>query len=155
SASRRWTSMPDEHAATLARAPRRIVERPRGPNETALSRALSPRMARIYSTRGITATGDLDLGLNALLPPDALNGAAGAAGLLSDAIVAGRSVLFVGDFDADGATSSALGVAALRAMGCARVDFIVPNRFEFGYGLTPEIVALALRAKPDVLVTVD
>jgi single-stranded-DNA-specific exonuclease len=147
--------MPDERATASAGAPRRIVERPRGPNESALARDLSPRMARIYATRGVAATNDLDLGLNALLSPDPLKGATDAAGLLADAIVAGRSVLFVGDFDADGATSSALGVAALRAMGCARVDFIVPNRFEFGYGLTPEIVALALRGQPDVLVTVD
>ncbi|HET6473973.1 MAG TPA: single-stranded-DNA-specific exonuclease RecJ [Pseudomonadales bacterium] len=116
---------------------------------------MSPRMARIYATRGVETIGDLDLGLSALLPPDALTGAGDAAGLLADAVATGRSILFVGDFDADGATSSVLGVAALRAMGAARVDFIVPNRFEFGYGLTPEIVALALRKQPDVLVTVD
>jgi single-stranded-DNA-specific exonuclease len=145
--------MPDEQAR--AGAPRRIVERARGVSEAALARELSPRMARIYATRGVESTSDLDLSLSALLPPDALTGAADAAGLLADAVAAGRSIVFVGDFDADGATSSALGVAALRAMGAAHVDFIVPNRFEFGYGLTPEIVALALRAKPDVLVTVD
>ena len=147
--------MPEERAAALAGAPRRIVERPRGPSESALAREMSPRMARIYATRGVETIGDLDLGLSALLPPDALTGAGDAAGLLADAVATGRSILFVGDFDADGATSSVLGVAALRAMGAARVDFIVPNRFEFGYGLTPEIVALALRKQPDVLVTVD
>ena len=147
--------MPEDRAATTAGAPRRIVERPRGPGERTLAREMSARMARIYATRGVETTSDLDLGLSALLPPDALTGAGDAAGLLADAVAAGRSILFVGDFDADGATSSVLGVAALRAMGAARVDFIVPNRFEFGYGLTPEIVALALRMQPDVLVTVD
>ena len=112
-------------------------------------------MARIYSARGIESIDQLDLTLGALLLPRALDGAAHAAGLLADAVTAGRHIRFVGDFDADGATSSVVGVAALRAMGCARVSFIVPNRFEFGYGLTPEIVAIAMADHPDVLVTVD
>ena len=112
-------------------------------------------MARIYSARGIKSMDQLDLTLGALLLPRELDGAAHAAGLLADAVTAGRHIRFVGDFDADGATSSVVGVAVLRAMGCARVSFIVPNRFEFGYGLTPEIVAIAMADHPDVLVTVD
>jgi single-stranded-DNA-specific exonuclease len=146
--------MPEARPAA-AGAPRRIVERTALENVMELSRSLSPRMARIYSARGIKSMDELDLTLGALLLPRDLDGAAHAAGLLADAITAGRHIRFVGDFDADGATSSVVGVAVLRAMGCARVSFIVPNRFEFGYGLTPEIVAIAMADRPDVLVTVD
>ena len=90
-----------------------------------------------------------------MLLPTHLDGTARAARLLADAVAAGRHIRFVGDFDADGATSSALGVAALNAMGAAHVSFIVPNRFEFGYGLTPEIVSIAMADHPAVLITVD
>src|SRR5690554_254939 len=78
-----------------------------------------------------------------------------AASLLADAVVADARILIVGDFDADGATSSALAVLALKAMGAHQVDFLVPNRFEYGYGLTPEIVAVAAEREPDLIVTVD
>jgi single-stranded-DNA-specific exonuclease len=148
--------MPDERSAAPAGAPRRIIERPRlSRAEVALGRSLSPRMAQIYGSRGIESPDQLDLTLSALLLPIELDGAARAAQLLADAVTAGHHIRFVGDFDADGATSSVLGVAALRAMGCASVSFIVPNRFEFGYGLTPEIVAIAMNDRPDVLITVD
>jgi single-stranded-DNA-specific exonuclease len=146
--------MPDDVAAR-ARPGRRIVERARGDAETELATALSARMARIYGARGITSIDDLDCSMTRLLQPSLLGGSAQAAALLADAIAHGQHVCFVGDFDADGATSSALGVAALRAMGCSNVGFVVPNRFEYGYGLTPEIVELAMRDAPDVLVTVD
>jgi single-stranded-DNA-specific exonuclease len=134
---------------------RRIVERPRGPAEAELAATLSRRMARLYGARGINCVDELDLSLARLLQPGLLTGSERAAELLADAVTLGRHVRFVGDFDADGATSSALGVAALRAMGCSNVSFVVPNRFEYGYGLTPEIVELAMRDAPDVLVTVD
>ncbi len=147
--------MPESRPAAAAGAQRRIVERPAPEIGSELSKSLSPRMAKIYSARGIGSMNQLDLTLGALLLPRELDGAVHAAGLLADAVTAGRHIRFVGDFDADGATSSVVGVAALRAMGCARVSFIVPNRFEFGYGLTPEIVAIAMADKPDVLVTVD
>jgi single-stranded-DNA-specific exonuclease len=147
--------MPESRPAAAAGAQRRIVERPAPEIGSELSKSLSPRMAKIYSARGIDSMNQLDLTLGALLLPRELDGAAHAAVLLADAVSAGRHIRFVGDFDADGATSSVVGVAALRAMGCARVSFIVPNRFEFGYGLTPEIVAIAMADKPDVLVTVD
>src|SRR5690606_32143844 len=78
-----------------------------------------------------------------------------AVSLLADAVVAQAKIIVVGDFDADGATSSALAVLALKAMGLPDVDFLVPNRFEYGYGLTPEIVAVAAAQQPDIIITVD
>ena len=148
-------SMPDDRSAAAGAARRRIIERPQLDAVPELSKSMSPRMARIYSARGIVSIDDLDLTLRSLLTPTALDGAAHAAQLLADAVTQGRHIRFVGDFDADGATSSVLGVHALRAMGSRQVSFIVPNRFEFGYGLTPEIVAIAMLDHPDVLVTVD
>ena len=147
--------MPDGRTAGPAGAQRRIIERPRLGAEAALANAVSQRMAQIYSARGIESVDELDLTLGSLLLPTQLDGAARAAQLLADAVMAGRHIRFVGDFDADGATSSVVGVAALTAMGAARVTFIVPNRFEFGYGLTPEIVAIAMADRPDVIITVD
>ena len=144
--------MPD---GARARSVRRIVERARVDAATELTARVSPRMARVYGARGIVSIDQLDLSMSRLLEPGRLAGADVAATLLCDAIVSGAHVRFVGDFDADGATSSALGVAALRAMGCREVSFVVPNRFDYGYGLTPEIVELAMRDAPDMLVTVD
>ena len=114
---------------------------------------LHPVLRRVYATRGVSCAEELDLSLERLLPVGSLDGVAAAASLLA-AHRRGR-VLVVGDFDADGATSSALVVRALRAMGFAHVDFLVPNRFRFGYGLTPEIVALAATREPSLIVTVD
>lgn len=116
---------------------------------------LSPLLARIYAARGITSAAELDMGLEQLLPPETLLNAPQAAVLLADAIAAGERILVVGDFDADGATSTALFVSAMRAFGAPHVDYLVPNRFEYGYGLTPEIVALADARQPDLIVTVD
>jgi len=131
-----------------------LVERsaPRAPRLEAI---LSPRLARIFAARGVVDPADLDLSLPGLLPPSTLEGVAEAASLLADAIEDGLHIKIVGDFDADGATASALAVTALEAMGAARTSFLVPNRFDFGYGLSPEIVALALTDAPDVIVTVD
>jgi single-stranded-DNA-specific exonuclease len=114
---------------------------------------LHPVLRRVYASRGVSCAEELDLSLERLLPVGSLEGVAAAAKLLA-AHQRGR-VLVVGDFDADGATSSALVVRALRAMGFAHVDFLVPNRFRFGYGLTPEIVALAASRQPSLIVTVD
>ncbi|MEH6583913.1 MAG: single-stranded-DNA-specific exonuclease RecJ [Halioglobus sp.] len=119
------------------------------------SAAIHPLLARVYSARGLSSVEELDLGLSKLLVPAGLLNSDTAACLLADALASQKKILVVGDFDADGATSTALAVAALREMGAAHVDFLVPNRFEFGYGLTPEIVALAGRDKPDLIVTVD
>ena len=115
--------MPESRPAAAAGAQRRIVERPAPEIGSELSKSLSPRMAQIYSARGIDSMAQLDLTLAALLLPRELDGAAHAAGLLADAVTAGRHIRFVGDFDADGATSSVVGVAALRAMGCAAREF--------------------------------
>ncbi len=114
---------------------------------------IHPVVQRVYAARGLTSADDLDLSLARLLPIGSLPGVEAAAELLA-AHRAGR-VLIVGDFDADGATSTALMVRALRSLGFAHVDYLVPNRFRFGYGLTPEIVTLALVQSPTLLVTVD
>jgi single-stranded-DNA-specific exonuclease len=114
---------------------------------------LHPVLKRVYAARGIAQAEDLDLSLDRLLPVRGLDRVEDAAELLA-AHRSGR-VLIVGDFDADGATGSALFVRALRALKFAHVDFLVPNRFQFGYGLTPGIVALASERAPSLIVTVD
>jgi single-stranded-DNA-specific exonuclease len=117
-------------------------------------RDLHPVLRRVYGARGILAAQDLDLSLERLLPITTLEGVERAAELLAAHRASGR-VLVVGDFDADGATGSALLVRAMRSLGFAHVDFLVPNRFRFGYGLTPGIVALAAERRPSLIVTVD
>src|SRR5580692_7074708 len=115
---------------------------------------LHPVLRRVYAARGIASDSELDLSLERLLPVGSLEGLDAATQLLGLHRAAGR-VLVIGDFDADGATSTALLVRALRALRFAHVDFLVPNRFSFGYGLTPEIVALAATRAPTLIVTVD
>jgi single-stranded-DNA-specific exonuclease len=110
---------------------------------------------RIYSARGIVSSAQLNLAMRELLPIGSLEAVAAAAQLLAAHRQRGGLVLVIGDFDADGATSTVLIVRALRAWGFPAVDFLVPNRFEFGYGLTPEIVALAAQRHPALIVTVD
>jgi len=121
---------------------------------TLAAAGLHPVLQRIYLARGVRAPDDLDLSLDRLLPVSTLESIAAAVDLLLAHRAAGR-VLVVGDFDADGATSTALVVRALTAWGFAAVDFLVPNRFEFGYGLTPEIVRLASGRTPSLIITVD
>jgi single-stranded-DNA-specific exonuclease len=114
-----------------------------------------PVMARLYAARGLLDLQDLNSELTALLPPPGLLHIDVAAVFLADAIADKKKLVIVADYDCDGATACAVGLRGLRAMG-AIVDYIVPNRFEYGYGLTPEIVALAVREKsPDIIVTVD
>jgi len=116
-----------------------------------------PLLARLWAARGITQTKDVQLEWPAMLAPTALTHAARAAQLLADAIANKKKMLIVADYDCDGATACAVGLRALRAMG-ADVDFLVPNRFETGYGLSPAVVDLALvhhAGKPDLLITVD
>ncbi len=119
-----------------------------------LGATLHPVLQRVYAARGIRAAAELSLALERLHPVSTLEGVDAAAELLARQREAGR-VLIIGDFDADGATSTALMVRALRAWSFAAVDFLVPNRFEFGYGLTPQIVALAAERRPTLIVTVD
>jgi single-stranded-DNA-specific exonuclease len=135
--------------------PLQIVRRAAGAAPLALGDAMHPVLRRIYAARGILHPSQLGLKLNELLPVGSLDAVEAAAQLLDEHRCRGGLVLVIGDFDADGATSTALIVRALRAWGFARVDFLVPNRFEFGYGLTPEIVALAQRRAPSLIVTVD
>jgi single-stranded-DNA-specific exonuclease len=114
-----------------------------------------PLLARVYAARGIATDAQLDTALERLHPPVTMLNLARMAGLLADAIAAQQKLLIVADYDADGATACAVGLRALRAMN-ARVEYLVPNRFEYGYGLTPEIVQLAAREKaPAVIITVD
>jgi single-stranded-DNA-specific exonuclease len=116
---------------------------------------IHPVLARVYAARGLTDARELASELQALLPPAALLQIDAAAIYLADAIGAGKKMTIVADYDCDGATACAVALRGLRAMG-ARVDYIVPNRFEYGYGLTPEIVALTAREKaPDIIITVD
>jgi single-stranded-DNA-specific exonuclease len=115
---------------------------------------LHPVLARVCAARGISRRGELEDALSGLIPPSDLLNADRAAALLADAIAAGKRMLIVADYDCDGATACAVGMRALSAFG-ANGGFLVPNRFEFGYGLTPEIVALAAQSKPELLITVD
>ena len=117
--------------------------------------AQSLTLARLYAGRGITTPDELDIGLSQLLPAEKLHGVTEAVRLLNEAIDDGQRILIVGDFDCDGATSTALMMRALTKMG-AVVDFLVPDRFKYGYGLTPEIVELGIKTyHPDMIVTVD
>lgn len=130
-----------------------VVQRPIAPGISLPSQ--HPLLARVYAARGVVNEAELDLGLSGLLPFHDLKGIEDAVALLCAAISQRQKILIVGDFDADGATSSALAVRALRACGAFQVDYLVPNRFEYGYGLTPEIVAVARRFDPDLIITVD
>ena len=116
---------------------------------------VSPLLWRIYKARGINAASELERELSSLIPPDRMTGLEQAVTVLSTAIREGRRILIVGDFDADGATSCALAVLVLRAFGHQSVQFLVPDRFKFGYGLTPEIVEHARAYRPELIVTVD
>ena len=116
---------------------------------------LPPLLTRLYAARGVQSAAELDKGLARLIPYQQLKGIDAAVDLLVQALQQRQRILIVGDFDADGATASSVGVLGLRQLGAAHVDYLVPNRFEYGYGLTPEIVAVALQRQPELLVTVD
>ena len=115
---------------------------------------LHPLLARLYAARGIKDKAELDYELKSLIPPAALTHAADAAQLLADAIEAEARLLIIGDYDCDGATATAVGMRALKALG-ADVDFLLPDRFKLGYGLSPEIVDVAAEQSPDLIITVD
>ena len=119
---------------------------------------LPPLLARLYAARGIQTRSELDYDLKSLLPPAQLTHATEAAVLLADAIEAQARILIIADYDCDGATACAVGIRGLRAIAGdsgARIDYLVPNRFTYGYGLTPGIVDLAAKMAPDLIVTVD
>jgi single-stranded-DNA-specific exonuclease len=115
----------------------------------------NPVLARIYASRGIHDLDGLGRNLNELLPDSGLAGIDGAVERLVSALQQQERIMIIGDFDCDGATSTAVAVLALRMMGAADVCYLVPNRFEYGYGLSPEIVMEALKQAPDLLITVD
>ena len=124
-----------------------IVEsRPKRPSELGLD--IPGFLRDALAARGVAAISDLDLSLGHLHAPDLLPGVEAAADRLAAAVADNERILIAGDFDADGATASALCVSALRAMGAGDVDFLVPNRFEYGYGLSPELVEEALTRSP-------
>ena len=140
-------------ARSLAAVALIVESRPKRPSE--LGSSLPVFLRDALAARGVVADADLDLSLNQLHAPESLPGVGAAADRLAAAITDGERILIVGDFDADGATASALCVSVLRAMGADAVDFLVPNRFEYGYGLSTELVEVALKKSPRVIVTVD
>jgi single-stranded-DNA-specific exonuclease len=130
-----------------------VIERRAARGSEIADLALHPVLRRAYAARGVCDSQELALTLDRLMPVGTLDSVDAAAALILEHRE--RRILVVGDFDADGATSTALIVRCLRAWGFASVDFLVPNRFEFGYGLTPEIVGLAVERSPSLIVTVD
>src|SRR5690606_7904677 len=131
-----------------------IIERT-VPENVEITLDIHPVLKRIYAARGITSDAGVQLRLAEMESPHRLKNIDAAVRLLHEALEARWRILVVGDFDADGATSSALCLLCLRAMGFADVDYLVPNRFEYGYGLTPEIVEVARSREPDLIITVD
>lgn len=116
---------------------------------------LHPILQRIFLARGINSEADLDRTLTRLPSPWLLSGMEPMVTELVTAIKEGQRICIVADFDADGATSCAVAIKGLQLLGAAEIDYVVPNRFEFGYGLTPEIVELVKQQSPDVIITVD
>jgi single-stranded-DNA-specific exonuclease len=131
-----------------------ICRRPPGESGN-LPSDLHPVLRRIYLARHVTSAQELEQSLDQLIPPTQLKGIDQATALLADALQRQRRMLIVADFDADGATSCTLAQRALRSLGARDVRYLVPNRFEYGYGLTPEIVALAAQQSPELIITVD
>jgi single-stranded-DNA-specific exonuclease len=121
----------------------------------ALPEELSPLLRRLYASRGVKSAGDLERGLKGMLHWRSLTGVEKAVEMLHDAFEKNLRIMVVGDFDADGATSTALSVLSLRAMGCQSVEYLVPNRFEDGYGLSPEVVDQAHARGAQMIMTVD
>ncbi|HFD87362.1 MAG TPA: single-stranded-DNA-specific exonuclease RecJ [Gammaproteobacteria bacterium] len=132
---------------------RQLIQREH-PNTEGLEK-LHPLLARLYAARGVTSCSEVEYGLGNLQDVWQLSGIRQAAEQLLVALQADHSIVIIGDFDADGATSTALALRGLRAMGFRKLDYLIPNRFDFGYGLSPEIVDVAARSKPDLIITVD
>ena len=125
------------------------------PDGINLPDSIHPVLKRIYASRNIKSSEDLDYSLGSLIPYEELGGIDDAVILLQEMITQKKRILIVADFDADGATSCALAIRGLTAMGAEDVIYVVPNRFEHGYGLSPKIVDVALDHDPDLIVTVD
>lgn len=133
----------------------RSIVRRHIPENHSLPDTLHPVIRRIYAARNVVLPVELDYSLEGLYSYHSLSGIDAAVELLAGALEGGHRILIVADFDADGATGCALAVRGLRQMGAKDIHYIVPSRFEFGYGLSPEIVEVAAQLKPDLLITVD
>lgn len=129
--------------------------RQRRVNESSSNLPVHPVLARVYAARGVTHTDELELVLKRLEPWYQMQGIAEAVELLLPIVTENKRLLVVGDFDVDGATSTALVIRALSMLGATHLDYLVPNRFDFGYGLSPELVDVAVERKPDLIMTVD
>ena len=116
---------------------------------------IHPILSRIYSNRGVEQVADIDYAATGLQPAHSLKDISKATHRLMDALQQQQSIMVIGDYDTDGATSTALALSGLKSLGFEHVDYLVPNRFDFGYGLTPEIVTVAATKKPDLIITVD
>ncbi len=136
-------------------ATKKIVRRSLPTSENKFATQLHPLLQRVYATRGVSDDKSLDYSLSVLEPMSSLKGIDDAVQLLAQALAEQQHILIVADFDADGATSCVVAMRALRLMGAQQVSYLVPNRFEYGYGLTPEIVELAKQQQPGLIVTVD
>ena len=134
----------------------KIIERPfqESHRQALVAAGIHPLLAKIYAARSIRSATELAYSPAGLLPPAQMKGIAEAATLLADAIQASKRLLIIADYDADGATACSIGMRALRQFG-ANVDYLVPDRFKLGYGLSPELVDIAAERKPDLLITVD
>ncbi len=133
---------------------RRIKRRDAG-NDTSLPTDLHPVLKRVYASRGIESAEQLSYSLEKLHPFTTLKDIDKAARILAEAIEYQKYILIVSDYDADGATACALGIRGLTAMGAAHVEYLVPDRFKHGYGLSPVVVDLAMDLNPDIIITVD
>ena len=125
------------------------------PNQVNFKKNINPLLKRLFISRELYDDEEIDLSINSLLEPTKMKGIDEAVSELIAALKKGSRILIVGDFDVDGATSCALAIRSLKAMGHDNIQFIVPNRFEYGYGLTPEIVEIAAKQNPDLIITVD
>ncbi len=132
--------------------PTRLRPAPADTEITGLS-GIDPVLRRLYETRGVSDANELNYALQSLLPVSSMSGIDAAVALLLQHT--NNRIMIIGDFDADGATSTALVMRCLKEFGINDVDYLVPNRFKFGYGLTPEIVRVAAESSPDLLITVD
>lgn len=134
---------------------KQIIRREYQEDEAAALGELHPILRRVFAARQVKSIQEIDCSLDKLHPYQSLRGIDDAVQLLTEAIQQNQKILIVGDFDADGATSTALAVRALRSLGAEHVEYLVPNRFAYGYGLTPELVSIAKEFAPHVIITVD
>ena len=132
-----------------------VVHRRSSNENISFSKTVPPLIQKVFRQRPIAYDNEIELGLNNLLSPEKFKGIDDAVSLLVDALKKQERVLIVADFDADGATSCVVAINCMKKFGLRQIDYVVPNRFEYGYGLTPEIVELGKLKNPDLIITVD